>query len=60
MGHTVQVEFTVAPDTPESERALNEVRSSIDFYFIELYAEDPWMYAQYRMGTAANVYGAVH
>ena len=56
---TYQVEFTIAPDTPENERALNEARSDIDLYFIELYSEDPWVYAQYRIGTAANVYAAV-
>jgi hypothetical protein len=49
------VEFLT--DDPGVRRA---VERELDFYLVELKKPDPWAYAIYHCGTAANLYSPVH
>lgn len=41
-------------------RTPPEVRRELDFYLTQVGGPDPWAYAIYHCGTAANVYSEVH
>ncbi|HNY51673.1 MAG: hypothetical protein BWY69_01592 [Planctomycetes bacterium ADurb.Bin401] len=43
-----------------SANVFQQVKKEIEFYLIEKKEEDPWAYAQYHCGTAANAYSAIH
>ncbi len=40
--------------------ARHAIRRELDFYLLKLGEPDPWAYARYHCGTAANVYSQVH
>ena len=56
------VEFLVADDPLDSaaQRMLSEARRELDFYLLEVGGPDPWAYAIYHCGTAANLYSSLH
>lgn len=62
------VQWVIDPTTRsgEAQRMLVEARRQLDFYLVEhprKFRElmgDPWSYAIYHCGTAANVYSLVH
>lgn len=56
----VNVQFLVDPNEAKNEEAVNDVKSEIQFYLIDLRKPDPWGYAQYHCGTQSNVYSPVH
>ena len=39
---------------------LEEVQREIKYYLVEKGEENPWAYAIFHCGTAANVYSKVH
>jgi len=41
-------------------KRLKAVTSDLDYMLVELNERDPWLYAQYHCGTAANIYSGVH
>ena len=53
--HTFVVEFIEG-----SSEMLAKVREEIDFYLTQWGGADPWAYAIYHCGTAANLYSEVH
>ena len=61
VGDAFTVQFLI--DQSASLGSLNlmtETRRELDFYLIELQEPDPWAYARYHCGTAANIYSAIH
>lgn len=46
--------------TDPYQKILEETRKELDFYLIEKREENPWAYAIYHCGTAANIYSRVH
>ena len=62
------VQWVVNPGTPtgEAQTILAEARRQLDFYLVEHPQQfrelmgDPWSYAIYHCGTAANIYSPVH
>jgi len=61
-GKVFPVEFLQVSNLEQSEykRIKEEVAKELTFYLVELGEENPWNYAIYHCGTAANVYGKVH
>ncbi len=59
---TFVVEWLLDVESSEAEDAVivNAVRQELIFYLIELPEPDPWRYAIYHCGTAANLYSSVH
>jgi len=55
-----RVEFIVDEKDAKQEDVLEAVKDSLDYYLIELEEKDPWAYARYHCGTAANMYPMVH
>lgn len=45
---------------PHEDSLRSKVTRELDFYLVEKGESDPWAYAQYHCGTAANVYSSVH
>lgn len=45
-------------DVPSEVTA--QVRHELDFYLVEKHELNPWGYALYHCGTAANVYSRIH
>lgn len=58
----ITVQFLPSTTGEDTRRGsvLEQVRKKLDFYFGELGEKDPWRYAIYHCGTAANVYSKVH
>ncbi len=46
--------------TKEQKHTIDEVKSELDYFLIELGEPDPWKYAIYHCSTSANVYSKVH
>jgi hypothetical protein len=61
-GRGVIVQYLI-PTDPKLEGNLEireAVRREVEFYFSGLNEPDPWAYAIYHCGTAANIYARVH
>ena len=54
------VQFLLAANEAREQEMICSVRREIDFYLIEKQEDDPWAYARYHCGTAANLYSLVH
>jgi hypothetical protein len=55
------VEFIPWTQSGQDVTAIQEeIRQELDFYLAELREPDPWKYARYHCGTAANIYSSVH
>jgi len=65
-GKTFTVEFLVDSESFTNEKGsiLEKVQQEITFYLLEHGPRsvfgDPWKYAKYHCGTAANIYSSVH
>jgi len=57
---TFIVEFPVEPTGEDARLKRDAARRELDFYLVELRKPDPWAYAIYHCGTAANAYSDVH
>ena len=58
--HTFPVEWLADESTTEDKGAIQAARKELDFYLVEKRERDPWVYAQYHCGTAANMYSKIH
>ncbi len=54
------VEFIVDLANPVSAPMTDAVVGELDFYLVTKRERNPWAYAQYHCGTAANLYSSVH
>ncbi|MBI4333278.1 MAG: tetratricopeptide repeat protein [Chloroflexi bacterium] len=56
------VQFLPVPQSlaGEKDAAVRGVRKELDFYLVGKGEKDPWAYARYHCGTAANLYSDVH
>ena len=56
------VEFLGVPGADSSTvvEAREAACRELDLYLVELDESDPWAYAIYHAGTAANAYSSVH
>jgi hypothetical protein len=57
------VQFVLKPDLSSvglRQKVLEETRKELDFYLVGKGEQDPWAYAIYHCGTAANMYSPVH
>lgn len=57
------VQFVLSADSSTTnpyQKIFEETRKELDFYLIEKREKDPWAYAIYHCGTAANLYSPVH
>lgn len=54
------VEMVLPPDDPAASIAFPAVFNELRYYLVELDEADPWGYAGYHCGTAANIYSSVH
>jgi len=54
------VQFVVAGKGSKEQKMIREVRRELDYYLVEKKEENPWAYARYHCGTAANLYSMVH
>ena len=54
------VQFIIAPSNEQNNIAITSAKKQLDFYLIDKNEPDPWAYAQYHCGTAANAYTDVH
>jgi hypothetical protein len=59
-GQIFSVEFLVEPEAPDAIETVNAVKKELDYYLVDKREKDPWAYARYHCGTAANVYSMVH
>ena len=57
---TFTVQFLGENSDAESRKMMDAVRRQLDFYLVEKGEPDPWNYAKYHCGTAANLYSKVH
>lgn len=57
-GATLVVQFLI-DDQPATSEMLRDVRQELEF-MLEQVEPDPWRYAVYHCGTAANWYSSVH
>ena len=57
---TFIVEFLREPVDELARQQRDRARREIDFYLVELGKPDPWAYAIYHCGTAANAYSDIH
>ncbi len=57
---TFIVEFLREPMDELARKQRDCARRELDFYLVELRKPDPWAYAVYHCGTAANAYSDVH
>jgi hypothetical protein len=60
VNHVFPVQFVLPDNDWEDAEAREAVRSSLDYYLIELGKPDPWEYAIYHTKTLANMYSRVH
>jgi hypothetical protein len=54
------VQFLPAAKGRREQDMIRKVRRELDFYLVEKKEENPWGYARYHCGTAANIYSKVH
>jgi ribosomal protein S18 acetylase RimI-like enzyme len=54
------VQFLLPAKGIKEQKMIREVRRELDFYLVEKKEENPWAYARYHCGTAANLYWKVH
>lgn len=54
------VQFLLDAKGRKEQDMIREVRQELDFYLVEKKEENPWAYARYHCGTAANIYSRVH
>jgi len=54
------VQFAAPSGQLAEPEMVEAVRRELDFYLVEKAEPDPWAYAVYHCGTAANVYSPVH
>ena len=61
-GNSFKIQFMLSKDTSDKkvQAILEEVQREIKFYLVEKGEENPWAYAIFHCGTAANVYSKVH
>ena len=57
---TFAVKFLIAAEMPSDIEMINAVKEELDFYLIDKGGDNPWAYALYHCGTAANAYSMVH
>lgn len=61
VGNAFTVQFLIGPSASVGRvNLMTETRRQLDFYLVELQEQDPWAYARYHCGTAANIYSAIH
>ena len=62
VGGIFPVQFLVSrgSDDEVMRRVVADTVRELDYYLIELGEPDPWAYAGYHCGTAANLYSRVH
>ncbi len=53
------VEFLIDRADENHQEIVKEVVGELDFYLVAKGEPDPWTYAKYHCGTAANVYSAL-
>ena len=54
------VEFVIDVRRPDCAEIIKDVRREITYYLVGLGESDPWRYARYHCGAAANLYSSVH
>ena len=56
------VQFLVSRESDDEvmRRVVADTVRELDYYLVELGEPDPWAYAIYHCGTAANLYSRVH
>jgi hypothetical protein len=54
------VQFLLAAKSTKEKDIIRELRRELDFYLFEKKEENPWAYARYHCGTAANLYSKIH
>jgi len=57
------VEFLIERDDPRNSEIVEDVKSELNLYLVELRTPqrpDPWKYLQYHCTTTSNVYSRVH
>ena len=62
-GRAFVVQFVLNLDLSSvglQQKVLEETRKELDFYLVGKGEKDPWAYAIYHCGTAANIYSPVH
>ncbi len=57
---TFTVEFLIDPASSEYREVIEKTQKQLDFYLLEVGGPNPWAYAKYHCGTAANLYSTVH
>lgn len=57
---TFTVEFLIDPSSSEYRELIERTQQELDFYLLEVGGANPWAYAKYHCGTAANIYSPVH
>jgi hypothetical protein len=55
-----RVEFLMEGKKPAEAKMIHAAEDQLTFYLVEKGEEDPWYYAQYHCGTAANAYSVIH
>lgn len=60
VGGVVAVAFLVDRAAPEHAAAVAAAVEEIQYFLIDKHERQPWGYAQYHCGTAANAYSNVH
>ena len=58
--HIFPIEWLINREDPANSAAVADVRQELDFYLLDVGRPDPWSYANYHCGTAANLYSSVH
>jgi hypothetical protein len=56
----VMVQFLVEPGDPKYGDVVGDAVKEIQYFLIDKNEDDPWSYAKYHCGTAANVYSQIH
>ena len=54
------VQFLMAVNGTREQDMINKVKRELDFYLVDKQEKNPWAYAHYHCGTAANLYSNVH
>ncbi len=54
------VKLLIENNGANNERILAEMRRELDYYLVKKRERDPWLYAKYHCGSAANIYSSVH
>ncbi len=58
--HVFRAEFLIEGRTLPEAEMINAVEKELTFYLVGKGEADPWGYARYHCGTAANIYSTVH